>query len=56
MEEHIGRYLKPEELVHHINADKQDNRIENLQLMESNSAHAMLESQFRQRDEIGRYT
>ena len=56
MEEHVGRYLTPEELVHHINANKQDNRIENLELMESNSAHAILESQFRQRDEIGRYT
>jgi hypothetical protein len=41
MEQHLGRYLKPEEYVHHINGDKQDDRIENLQLtdMVSHAKH-----------------
>ena len=38
MEQHIGRYLKQGEVVHHINKNKSDNRVENLELMED-SAH-----------------
>lgn len=33
MEEHIRRYLTIDEVVHHKNEDKLDNRIENLELM-----------------------
>lgn len=33
MEEHLGRYLTKDEIVHHINHNQQDNHIENLQLM-----------------------
>lgn len=56
MEQHIGRHLTSEEIVHHINKDRQDNHIENLQLLESNSAHATLESFMRNRDNLGRFT
>jgi hypothetical protein len=39
MEEHIGRYLCPGEVVHHKNGDRGDNRIGNLRLFATNSSH-----------------
>jgi hypothetical protein len=39
MEEYLGRYLNNNEVVHHINGDRLDNRIENLQLCSSQTEH-----------------
>jgi hypothetical protein len=35
MERSIGRALRPEETVHHINGDRSDNRVQNLELWSS---------------------
>lgn len=40
----IGRALKTEEVVHHINHDPQDNRTENLMLFPNNKLHKIYES------------
>ena len=39
MEQFLGRPLKPTEIVHHINHDPLDNRLENLILFKNNREH-----------------
>lgn len=41
MQQHLGRTLETTEIIHHINQDKLDNRVENLQIV-TRSEHAKL--------------
>ena len=39
MEKHLGRHLSYQEVVHHIDGDKLNNRIENLRLFKDQNEH-----------------
>ena len=43
VEKAIGRYLKPKEVCHHINKSKKDNRLENIMVFSTHSAHMRYE-------------
>ena len=56
MEAHIGRILDPSEVVHHINDNPSDNRINNLMLFTNNGSHKKHHEQRRTRcSSTGRY-
>lgn len=53
MENHLGRYLVPGEVVHHKNHSRTDNRLDNLELLNSHSDHIL--NHHSERDKKGRF-
>ena len=55
MEDLIGRYLKPSEVVHYLNGIDDDNRTQNLELLDINSQHISIHAKRRTRNEKGQF-
>ncbi len=55
MEKFLGRFLKPNDRIHHINEIKNDDRIENLMIFHNESEHSMYHNKKRKRDKFGRF-
>lgn len=49
MAQHLGRLLRSEEVVHHKNRDRTDNRIENLELFANQCGHNSLHHRMERR-------
>jgi hypothetical protein len=47
MEAKLGRYLTPEEVVHHIDGDKENNDPDNLMLFANNGEHTRFHAEQR---------
>lgn len=54
MEEHLGRFLKPDEVIHHKNQIRSDNSLENLELYTDQNRHAESHSHIHERDEASK--
>lgn len=54
MEKHLGRHLRPDEVVHHRNGVKDDNRLENLEVA-TRSEHIAKHKAKAPRDSRGRF-
>jgi len=48
VEKFIGRYLHPNEVVHHIDRNKMNNNIDNLMVFQSNAEHLKFHTKMRQ--------
>ena len=55
MEKHLGRLLQIQEQVHHIDGNPANNKIGNLRLYKTNSAHRKYETKFAPRNKNGQF-
>lgn len=55
MEKHLGRSLRSDEHVHHIDGDNTNNDIDNLELI-TNSSHRRIHTAKQKRDRLGRFS
>lgn len=55
MEEKLGRKLLRTEIIHHKNGNPSDNRLENLEVLVSQSSHAKHHHPLRTRNKKGQY-
>lgn len=56
IEKSIGRLLAPTEVVHHINDNPKDNRLENLMLLKDEAEHRRLHAKYRTRNHKGQFS
>jgi hypothetical protein len=52
MEQYLGRYLEPDEIVHHINRERSDDSLENLMYFPSSAEHTKHHSKIRKHEKF----